>query len=315
MFDDSGMSKSHQKQVYLTQVNSPRKSKTRNLVLGIAGQQFRVNAMIGDVQVGRLGDASGVTGQKEAYSSGFDKTQGSLRKDISPEGLISQIMKTGYFSLEDTFVGLIFDARFNYEFRKKAKDRNEEGYYKFIMKKLGNDVGTIYLAGHSRGGCLAMRLASRLNARFPKARIVVHNFDAVCTKPSIITSSEFGVTASPIRYNPLNRKYFVYMTNLKERFVNRDCLSVRAFLSGEQPVNIGILNSIFRRFRAFGHLGFVSSEKTEDYLWNNKGITWYTESMHNDTHGRIDNNYHDLAVQHFVASMKLLPCACGTKLE
>lgn len=99
--------------------------------------------------------------------------------------MIKKILESNYFSMENTYVGLVFDARFNYEFFKTKKDTIQKGYYDYLMQKIGQNVSTIYLAGHSRGGCLVMRLASQITANYPNIRVIVHNHDGVCSSGSV----------------------------------------------------------------------------------------------------------------------------------
>lgn len=300
VFESNGMPKRAQKKLYITQINKPSKQATKNIVFVVAGQQFRSGLLALD------GDSSGVTGQFSGYTKGFRRKTGSLTKTIDTNSLLYRILDQGYLSLDDTFVGAVFDARFNFEFSKKNKNRIENAYYEYLLQKLSPAIGTIYLAGHSRGGCLVMRLASRLTQKFPNVRIIVHNYDGVCANGALLRSSEFGA-GDPTHTNPLNSDYYVYTTEMEQRFVNRNCLSIRSFLSGEQPID-----AAFKGVRAFGHRGFASSTSANSILTTSTtNFPWYTETFYNARHNSIDDLNHSIAADHFRAAMDGLPCTCG----
>ena len=303
VFGRHGMSTKNQRKVYITTINKP--ARTKNIVFVVAGQQFRSNILR------KYGDPSGVTGQPRGYAKGFKRRTVWRYSRISANGLLYKILKTGYFSLSNTFVSAVFDARFNFEFLDNTKGKIENGYYHYLLQRLkGNTPGTIYLAGSSRGGCLVFRLAARLIKQFANARIIVHSYDGVC-KTGLLSQGEFGVKRRPVRRNPYNKRYFVYHSDMNARFSNRKCLSIMSFLSGEPPGKFKGFWKYWVRVRAFGHLGFARSNRVTNRLVLANGFPWYTETFYNDEHLSITWKHHEVAVAHFEKAMRSLPCSCG----
>lgn len=299
-FGQNRISNRRQRNIYLSQVYKPSLSKTKNVVLVVAGQQCFPC-------LGSSAQSSGITGQDSRYRMSR-RTGGSYRR-ISSSSLVNAIMRTGYFGKDETFAGLVFDARFHYEFSSSTRQKFFNAYYQYLRSKIGTSTQTVYLGGHSRGGCLVMRLAARLSTDLPNLRIIVHNYDGVCVKSALFTSSEFGVRNFPRRVNPLNNRFFLYTTNMESRFVNRNCLAIRSFLSGGSSAEIGI--RIADQFRAFGHVGFTSSKAVLEELKTQSGFPWYTESMYDLSHNSIDGDLHGIAVLHLRKAMSGLPCSCG----
>lgn len=306
---DRSHNKRQQKKLFLSQVNVPTRSSTKNVVLAIAGQQTQKLVLPN-------GQSSGLTGQYNTYAASFGRKTGSVSTSVASSSLVNTILKSGYFPKENTFVGLVFDARFNFEFRGKRKDGIVDAYYQYILNRLTSDVSsieTIYIAGHSRGGCLAMRLAARLTKSFPTKRIIIHNYDGVCTARKAIapwTKSEFGVQKDFIS-NPLKKKYFVAKTDIERQLPIKGCLAVRSFLSGSDVLAkiIGIkINP--KAIRGFGHHRF--SESSNSLLTEAK-FEWYSQSFHTQSHNSIDNFYHSTAEEHLVKAFSDLPCNCGAK--
>lgn len=301
IFGEKGMNERRQKGLFISQVITPAKESTENIVFVVAGQQFHNDILELD------GYSSGLTGQHEDYAEDFKRTDGSRTVSINSSSLANEIMKTGYFQPSNTFVGLVFDARFNYEYSRDTKNRHLNGYYDYLRSKMGPHMKTIYLAGHSRGGCLVMRLASRLVSEFPNTRIIVHNYDGICGHDrrflSILTSDEFEV--EDVRhYNPLRlaRDYYVCTTDIDARFKHKNCLAIRAFLVGEKVIANGV--------RAFGHRAFVGSTQKDDSISYN-GFLYYMQSWEKENHGSVARNHHGTAALHLKKAMQELPAGCG----
>lgn len=295
----SSHAKRQQKKLFLSQVNVPPRASTRNIVFIVAGQQTQKGPF-----VPKDGQDSGLTGQNSDFGKRFNRKTGSVGYTVRSNSLVNEILRTGMFSKADTFVGMVFDARFNYEFRRNRKDRIVGAYLNYLVAKLGAaPPRTIYLAGHSRGGCLVMRLAQALTARYPQTRIIVHNYDGVCSIPGSVsptTKSEFGVGRSKIR-NPLNSNYEVATTNIASQLPRQNCLAVRSFLSGEKV--------ILKAVRSFGHFSF---RETSNSLFTPNNFPWYTQTFYNDKHHAISYRHHALARNHLLGAFQSLPCSCGS---
>lgn len=290
--------KRQQRHLFLSEVNVPPKAETQNGVFVIAGQQTQ--KLIGRGL--RHGGNNGLTGQYRRYGKLFGRKTSRVQYKLRPNPLVSQVLHTGFFPKKNTFVGLVFDARFNFEYSRRRRNRAVTAYYTYIVSKLGPRVGTIYLTGHSRGGCLAMRLAARLTRTYPRARVIVHSFDGVCVPKRGITrftKAEFGVHKARIT-NPVRKEYYVYSTDFVRQFPVRRCLAVRSFIVGDRVW--------IKAARGFGHIGMRGKE---GWLKTPAGFKWYFQSFHRQDHGSIDDSHHDKAIKHLQNAMAKLPCSCG----
>lgn len=292
-----------QKKLYLSMVNHPKRSVTKNIVIAIAGQQRQD------------GKKSGTTGQYDDYKSGFDVKRGHREKNVDSNSMVNSALRTGYFAKEDTFVGLVYDARYNYEYRRKVKNRIVDAYYNFIRDRLTSnsyEIQTIYLIGHSRGGCLSMRLAARLTAALPKARVIIHSFDAVCTSAKAIfpwTESEFGVSKDFTIRNIFKLGWFTLTTDIERELPNHECLSVRSFLSGSDGLDeFAGFRVNPKAVRGFGH---YAHKDTQNELTTAEGFDWYTQSFHTEDHNAIESVHFGDAVNHIRTAFTELPCECG----
>ena len=96
---------------------------------------------------------------------------------------------------------MVLDARFGYHYWAHEKKNIVNGYFEYLDNKMKENSAprTIFLAGHSRGGCLVMLLAQKFTSKYPHTRVIVDNYDEVCTIPRKTIPgyvSEFGVTSN-----------------------------------------------------------------------------------------------------------------------
>lgn len=229
-----GVKRRHQKKTYIAKLSEPPRAQTRKLIFIAAGQQ---NSLDDD-------EASRLTGQAHDYKAGFVHKTKSAVVPLA-EGLAHAISERAGWTSPETFVALALDSRFNFEFTTGQKNDIEEAFYRWLKTKFyASTIDVIYLAGHSRGGCLAARLGARFVAEFPGVPVIVHSFDGVCSQAgSPFANSEFGVTSTRM-YNPVNGSYRAFATNLTARFANRTNLAFYNLISGA-PVVFGA--------RAFSH--------------------------------------------------------------
>lgn len=286
---EKAASRREQKRLFLARVNAPEPAATRSVVLGIAGG----------------GDASAITGQRRGFATAFTKRRASAPYTLGAASLVNDVLRTGMFARKDTFVALVFDARFGYDAPPEKKERMETGYFDYVVSRLGPAVDTIYLAGHSRGGCLAMRLSARLARKFPTARVIVHNFDGVCAPARAGERvGEFGVVRSAVE-NPRRKGYKVVVTDVAKQFPARNCVAVRSFLSGECLTTQ--VPTVAEPVHAFGNVGFGDAQ---DELVTPAGFSWYTQSFHTEGHIAIAGRHHAKAVAHLRQAFDELPCTC-----
>ena len=270
----NGVPKRMQKRTYMARYNEPARDNVRHLVFLSAGQRF--NKEFRDQLV------TGSTSLEKFHKKTRDRDM-----DVNPWSLPVQIFDQGIYSLEDTFVGLALDARFNWGFRPKNKRRIINAHYDWLRSKADmSQVETVYLAGHSRGGLLVLRLAQRFTQDYPHIRVIVHAFDPV---PNV-KQEEFGVTDSRIisPFSPPNlvQPRFARVALFESQLLNRDNLSIYNFLSGErflsQPVDF-----FGDRVRSFGQVNSGVGSGDDIFTIGD----WYAQQWFADTHNGIAGNF------------------------
>jgi len=298
------MSNTAQKNMYIAENNRPPKQSTKNLVMFFAGQQTTG------------GYHDGLSGQVNGYKTPFERKTAWEWTHLSSDSYANQILNEAYFSGDDTFVGMALDARFNYERREDAKDQILSAYLDYIMDKLSSDgAETILLVGHSRGGCLAMRLGQKMAtlAKYPGSilyltRIIIQTWDPVCADKRGPLREEFGVITSDPIDNPLvdDKSYKVYTTNMNTQFqhAKKSCLAIKSVLSGEV-----IMETIDWAYdtHAFGHRS--DNGLVANYLWED-GFKWYQQSWNDLGHTGITWTNWDQFENHLKNAMKM-KCPCG----
>jgi hypothetical protein len=193
----------------IARVSEPAVADVENVVLVLAGQQKLGGFVYG-------GTSNGLTGQPNTWRSTFESNAalGSASFSLASDSLISRAVDAGYFDPSRSFVALGFDAGFDYELDAAAKDGIERAYYDWLLSNFNAaKLKTVYLAGHSRGGCLALRLGKRFNADFPGKKIIVHGFDPVCNTDQ----AEFGATTTPVQ-DPIDGSEFAFSSDLVAQF-------------------------------------------------------------------------------------------------
>ena len=274
-WENNGVSNAHQKSTYIGIVRQPAKSDIENINIYFAGQQPSGNGVI-----------NVVTGQAAGYKSGCDGTTSGCYRSIDSRGLAAKIYNAGIFDWQKTFISVVYDTKFNHLLSSGEKSDMEDAYYDWIVNKFySNKIKTIYLAGSSRGGCLAMRLAKRFRADFPESvRVIVSSFDGVCKR----SQSELGVTdyyqSNPYNTWPHSRKG--WYTNLNAQFPDKTELSIYHISGGGEVVPA----SGVRGFSYLSHDGDLGWYRQN---WVNLAHTdigrVYTSKMHNSNTTLIDS--------------------------
>lgn len=297
VFESDKWSRRRLSEVNIAITSGGGRPEIQHLAMSFAGQQFG------------YGDASSMTGQVGGWKMGWELTEMNTQADRNYiESIHHQVVHLGYISPWSTFFAAkVFDTQYNFDLTKAARDQLLKGYRKYIVSQIGSNMRTIYLVGHSRGGCLAARLATKLHKRFPRARLVLHLFDPVCNhRAGLRKNREFSISRTASGYrNPLVFKYKVKNVDIEKKFGNKDCVAIRLFLSGEE-VN-GIPGG--RNVRAFGHKGFKGSGNEYDTI-EHKGRIFLNQSWHADTHVSIMSDKLDLVREHFREAMRDFPNAC-----
>ena len=219
----NGVSNNTQKHIYLSEVFKPNMSDVRNLVFLAPGQQF------GE------GSSQEISGAPNKWNKGWQIDVPSKSFILSPRTLPYQLIQQGYFSSNDTAFFLAFRHNFGYTLSRTEKQNMENAFYDWLTSSfVPENLQFIFLAGFSRGGCLAMRLAERFAEDFPQVKMVVNSYDGVCVQ----VEHELGTYYGKI-YNPLIPYYGVYAwkTYLEPIYPSRNLGNIRLslFVGGYHP--------------------------------------------------------------------------------
>ncbi len=327
-WDLEGVPSSIQKNTLLARFNEPPKNNVKHLVLLAAGQQFY--PFLGD------GNQSSnlITGQTRTDE--FKKTDKSRILDVDVNSIAHRLFEerdvdfnnetiedVAPYNLEDTFVGLAFDARFNFGFSKDNKDAIVRAYYHWLMSKVDvNNLESIYLAGHSRGGALAFRLAKLFKLHLPHVPVIAHGFDPVANHNQDELGALHDTNQNPLAFEtvqvfgvPITVNYHkAYKSNLRDFFPNKYNLSLFNILVGSEIIDIK------PKTRALS-LDIATSENTtldaeevslsdskHDYWYFQRWIDFGNSFLNNSTawHNHIvrrlgnDNGYIDDALDRLV---------------
>lgn len=283
----------HQKKTFITQLSTPSVPRVKHLVFVAAGQQ---NSVGDDEQ------KSNLTGQTDGYKNGFRRKDGHKWVTMN-EGIAHRVMREMPWRKDETFVALAFDARFNFEFSRTNKNRVEQAHYQWLKSKFDpSQIESIYLAGHSRGGCLVSRLAQRFANEFPNVPLIVQTFDPVCAHSAADpVGQEFGVSSHRIS-NPLttNNDYFAYGVDLNARFPQKSHLAFLNLLSGDGFINFPIGKNV----RAFSHL----QARQENYS-SGGDRPWLEQRWFVDGHNGFGRTHHQVAaMEHLRRQCLALGC-------
>lgn len=272
---DAGVSKTHQKSTYIGVYSDPGKSAVRHITLFMAGQQTG------------NGSENVVTGQYANYKSGCDKKTKSCVRPINSRSLAYKVKHSGVFPSAETFGAVIYDAKFDYLFSQREKNRVEDAYYNWIKDHFySSHLETIYMSGSSRGSILALRLAKRFKADFPSntVKIIIGSFDGVAHHGT----GELGTSYSSYD-NPYNSGFFKgWYTNLSNYYPYKSGLSIFHVVGGSEVIP------------ASSARGFAYSGNDVDYGWYRQN--WvdlrhttigrdYGAMMHNSSEKIVDAHF------------------------
>lgn len=220
-----------QKQTYLARISDPGKAAARYVAFFAAGQQdFSILGVHDSCIQKECGNENNITGQGSDWKRDFKNDKTLWRKDFALETSLATQVLGDVLPLDQTFAIGAWDTQFNHELRVEEKQDIENAYYEYLKTKFDeNVVRVIYLAGHSRGGCLVMRLARRFNQDFPNLPVIVHSFDGVCTK----NEGELGTTSTFIDNPVASDGDKAYATNLEAQFSHESSLFALTLVAGD----------------------------------------------------------------------------------
>lgn len=287
IFHEAGVPMRSLRKLHMAFFPNRRPSVTEHIAFAFAGQQIS------------RGWESGVTGQRLNYKLGWSLTDWIAKDTVDiHRGLLYKIRLQGHMPASRLFGALVFDAKYRYYDSDWKRESQFDGFYHLIQSRMGPNMKTVYLFGHSRGGCLAARLGARLSKEYPNLRIILHLFDPVC-RPREIGGSDTIHHRNP--HPDAGRFWKTNTVDIEKMFPNKKCLSIRSFLCGD-PVILA---------RAFSHVGFTGSTALSNELADERGREFYTQSWHSENHRYINSHHHEIATQHFHDSVNNFPPECS----
>jgi len=227
-WESARVSNGNQKDTYIGILREPPVSDVNRLVLLIAGQSGFAN------NVGKgIGDM--ISGSHYGWHDNWSKTTQSDYHEIRHSSWAHEYFH--HFG-SDTFIATSFSAAFNWGTSAGEKQDIEDAFYNWLLSKVNNsNLDEVILAGHSRGGCLALRLAARFN-RDPALTVdvAVMSADPVC----MVSQREFGARNSKIT-NPLNNMWAGVTTDMRSQFREGRDIYVQNYVVGDDTF---VINSI-----------------------------------------------------------------------
>lgn len=223
---DSGVPAEIQRNTQLGVVFGQAEQPARRVALLLAGQQ--------PDQVLDTGSGNLLTGQANSFREGWTFRQPRRTFTLDDRSVAQRLIREGIFDPTDSFLAVAFDARFNHKFNKDNKDRIEDAYFRWLRSKFDpQSVDLVYLAGHSRGGCLAMRLAQRFQEEMPQVPVVAQSFDGVCNR----NQGELGIEIPGRVNNPLvgGNSAFAWPTDLRQEFQSQQTSLALLQIVGGHP--------------------------------------------------------------------------------
>ncbi|WP_155237920.1 hypothetical protein [Teredinibacter turnerae] len=233
---NAGIWTEYRKNTFIARYWNPGASQARTLMLLLPGQQG---------SSGSSGCSNCVAGQGSTWDNGWGNGDKSKSTYIKEHSLAGQLIDSGQFSANDTFIGVVFNSNFNWENTASAKSKAEQAFTNWFLKH-GQypTVNRIILLGSSRGGTLAMRMAKNILQRngWNTVPVYVGIIDAV---PNDV-QNELYTANQPKCYNPLNSSYYARRADLAAFFFGLNKPAIRHVVTGA-PV---ILNTAVHAFCA-----------------------------------------------------------------
>lgn len=307
-WDTHGVIHSKQVKTIVARIADPPRDRVRHLVFMSSGQQG------GQLQCH-------LTGQPWNYEANFATTQPSHQIDTTHRALAHDVLRSGLFDPAESFIGVAVDARFNFEHTAIATQNVEDAYYDWLRSQyLDANLQSVFLAGHSRGGCLVARLARRFQQDYPGLPIIVQLYDPVCSM------TEMGVNVANSVDNPIeaNVTWMARTTNFTNRYqppagFTRENLRVLNLISGDPVLDLWV--SVLQYLIAPWSMWMTGVQVTSftqigdpDTLVD-QGVTWYERYWSNAGHTVVDNEFDNaygpytrIGRDHLVTSCQQLGC-------
>ena len=230
-----GVTRDKQNDTYIATAGQMDPAQVRHLVFMAAGQQS------GNPAAGQT--ACGQTGQDAHYKEPFraDVTMGSMPFDLEPGSLAYQVFNTNvpgtserFRDPAETFMGLAFDHRLNYNVVSGNEDV-VDAFYEWLQARADlSQLESVTFAGHSRGGNLVTKLAQRFAHDMPDIKVVVQLYEAVSEKKELYADPVTGQEAGRFTSNVHNPR----VSGKKGKLVHWE----RAFNRPTAPSDVRVLN-------------------------------------------------------------------------
>lgn len=202
---------------------------------------------------------------------------------VAQNSLAFRLFSDGIYQLNNTFAGLAFDARFNWGFSDNNKDDIVDAYFAWLKSKVVTaNLRSVYLAGHSRGGALVLRLAKKFQEELPNVVVIVHAFDAVPNRShgelnAYSSSIDNPIAGFPRNTGGLNNKgNWAWKTDMRSFYSDKTNLSVfnlpiggkifglaqevRAVTHESADQELNDLGWYFQRWYDMPGLGFIAED-------------------------------------------------------
>lgn len=256
-WEDAGVPDQAQKNTYLSRYNEPSIANTENIVYLASGMRPTPSL---DSTPGKRNE---LTGQYDWAP--FEKTESYRYLPISQNSIAYNLLSRGIFSPSNTFIGLGFDARYNGDFSRNNLQDIVNAHYAWLKSKANpSRLKSVYLAGHSRGGALVLRIAQLFKRDYPNVNVIVDTFEPVaracnlCPQFGDINRDKLDVYKDIYFNNPLVNYpqgggvnfsgNWVWTTDVQALFPKKGNLVVNNYLNGgKMPVWLAFDT------RAFGH--------------------------------------------------------------
>lgn len=237
-WDLEGVSDDDEEQTFVAVVHDPGFNSVQNIVIFFPGQQD------GDAAP-YSGTTSAVTGQYDGWYDAFNGESEVL--GVDGRSLHRKVMR--YFASSqgtpfykgNTFIALAFNHAFYYSDGNDAdSDMIVAAFKRFLLTSNADpaNVKRVYLAGASRGGALAMRLAQAIteDGTMGHIQVLVSDYDAVLNE-----DGEGGSSGEEVD-NPLVSGEDVYgwKADLNTFYQEEDKLKILQVVGGYEVVAAGI---------------------------------------------------------------------------
>jgi hypothetical protein len=172
---DAGVSKDNRFYIRYATLNAVPPASTQNLVVAFSGQNGTSNGFVSG------GGSSNLTGHPDGFDQNCnDEGCGALTFD--ERSLALRLLRPEMLGASHTRVVVFPDQRYDWGNSENPQISNGLTAYLRSLVTAAPMLRMIVIAGHSRGGCLAMTVATKLSLdpSLSGVRILVLPVDAVC---------------------------------------------------------------------------------------------------------------------------------------